>query len=66
MVPSPKGTGYELPQALLKVFQGRPRIVIKPRPGLITADLKVLPQLEKLAKNKEFASKFEIMIVPKE
>jgi hypothetical protein len=56
---------FKIPKVLLKAFAEQPRIILDPAPGLWPVDLRALPSLEKLARDKEFKANFEIMIVPK-
>ena len=56
-----------IPKRFLKIFLEEPRFVLDPAPGLWPVDIKILKEglLEKLMTDKEFAAKFEVMVVPK-
>ncbi len=57
---------FIIPKVFLDVFVKEPRIVLKPFPGLMPVDIKLLKSglLEKLIDDKEFNANFKIMIVP--
>lgn len=59
---------FTIPQKILHIFEQEPRIILKPFPGILLIDLKQARQLEllqKLANDKEFASKFDVVLMPK-
>lgn len=56
---------FDIPKVLLEAFAENPRLVLKPAPGLWPVDLKILPLLERLVRDKEFNANFEIVIMPK-
>lgn len=60
---------FTIPPALLKVFSQEPRVVFKDRPdGIWPVDPIMLQKadwLQKLAADKEFNAKFEIVIMPR-
>jgi hypothetical protein len=55
----------DIPKRLLEGFAANPRIVCKPCPGLWPVDMRVLKHLEKLMDDKEFNSKFEVIVTPR-
>jgi hypothetical protein len=70
--PSFGGEGGELsfaiPPKILNIFEQEPRVILKPFPGILLIDLKKARQLEllqKLANDKEFASQFDVVLMPK-
>lgn len=56
---------FNIPKVLLEAFAENPRLVFDPSAGLWPVDLKMLPLLEKLVRDKEFTANFEIVIMPK-
>jgi len=59
---------FTIPRGIVEVFDQQPRFVIEPAPGFWPIDIGILKKtdlLDKLAADKDFNNKFQIMIVPK-
>ena len=59
---------FVIPQRILQIFEQEPRVILKPFPGILLIDLQKTRQLEllqKLANDEEFASQFDVVLMPK-
>ena len=63
------GIRFSIPPALLKMFSGQPRLILKPFPGLLILDARTLfenPELtQQLLGDEKFRAGYDIVAVPK-